>query len=219
MKRNHSSGNVLFLILIAVVLFAALSYAVTTSSRSGGSGADQEKKNLLTAQLAQDTSLIDRSIMRLRILHDCSDVEISLENEVNDGYDFGSRDECKIFHPDGGNLSWFKTPNGIGGSYFYNFRNFIYGQGCSGAVGCTDLIMFARGVSNNICLEVNEVFNNITDGTIPTNSGNLDQNDVYDGARSPNGQLSTGGTLSDKTGCFYESDYDGNIFYHVLIAR
>ena len=57
-------GNILFLILLAVVLFAALSYAVTQGMRGGGKDAGPEKFKTLASQILQNVSLMENTMMR-----------------------------------------------------------------------------------------------------------------------------------------------------------
>lgn len=66
-KTQTQRGNVLFLILIAVVLFAALSYAVTQSSRGGGDNVDDEKMRLEAARLLQQGAMIQQEFMKRRV--------------------------------------------------------------------------------------------------------------------------------------------------------
>lgn len=65
MFRYDESGNALFLILIAVALFAALSYVVTQSNRGGGD-VTGEKAKLIAAQYLQKIQEIQTAAMRLR---------------------------------------------------------------------------------------------------------------------------------------------------------
>ncbi len=71
MKNEH--GNALFLILIAVALFAALSYAVTQSGGGGGT-IDKEQNIIKTALLMDQASLIKNHIQRLYILNEVDQV-------------------------------------------------------------------------------------------------------------------------------------------------
>lgn len=98
----RSSGNVLFLILIAVVLFAALSYAVTQSFRGGGS-VDREALRIEAAQLVQYFSSIKHAIDRMKLVSGCSDTDITF-------YGTPAKPECGIFDPAGGNIPVSGTP-------------------------------------------------------------------------------------------------------------
>ena len=66
MYRANNSGNVLFLILIAVALFAALSYAVTNSGRTGGGQAlSRDQAKIKASELLQYASYIQQTMTRL----------------------------------------------------------------------------------------------------------------------------------------------------------
>ncbi len=64
---RKQNGNALFLILIAVALFAALSYAITNSSRGGGS-IDKEQAEIYAAQILNTVSDYQQRILRLKTI-------------------------------------------------------------------------------------------------------------------------------------------------------
>lgn len=103
-SQQHEAGNVLFLVLIAVVLFAALSFAVTMSSRSGSSDLDAEMSQIGTSRLSQNSLDLERAVIRLRISMQIADETISFDNPILTGYDNPACtiDACKVFRPDGG---------------------------------------------------------------------------------------------------------------------
>lgn len=106
---KNQSGNALFLILIAVALFAALSYAITNSGRGGG-GIDKETQALDAARLVQYAGAVERGIQRMAILNGTSATEISFHDNGwgFSGYQHGSPqpNENRVFHADGGGVTW-----------------------------------------------------------------------------------------------------------------
>lgn len=112
-KSNNQSGNVLFLILIAVVLFAALSYAVTQSTRGGGDSSS-EKGSLQAARLLNYIAQVKFAIQRMEIREGTSIGNIYLNSDIykrNSGAaaptSLGSPADPSLylFHPDGGGVS------------------------------------------------------------------------------------------------------------------
>src|SRR3954466_10752008 len=67
MKNEAERGNALFLVLIAVALFAALSYAITQSGRGGGSGITNEQAQLVAARIIQMANDTRTGIQRMTL--------------------------------------------------------------------------------------------------------------------------------------------------------
>jgi len=99
---KSSNGNALFLILIAVALFASLSYAITSSSRGGG-GIEKEQEQLDNAVNEQCEGSVQYGVNKLKILNGCADSYISYElaDGTNENSTNPSDTECFVFHSDG----------------------------------------------------------------------------------------------------------------------
>lgn len=192
MNRN---GNALFLILIAVALFAALSYAVTNSGRGGG-GVDRETAVLQASEILQYGSSIATAITRMKIISGCQDTEISFHYDSNNDGDLdtdGSDDyynpnsagktECYVFHRDGGGLNYKEAPTDLfsvtglpkwGEQFAFSGIDCIPGVGSgaddncwnNGTVNDTKLSMVMAGVSDELCRATNQLSG--FQGDIPT---------------------------------------------------
>jgi hypothetical protein len=111
---NSNKGNILFLILIAVALFAALSYAITGSSRSGSNTISKDKAKLAASHILSWTAKFDKAVQRMMIIDGVKPYELSFRSNqkryngtfANNTYNNVrcSGTKCRVFHPDGGGM-------------------------------------------------------------------------------------------------------------------
>ena len=236
-RRSNEEGNVLFLILIAVALFAALSYAVTSSTRSGGGDASSETNLISSAQITQYPASVSTSIVRMII----SGTAVS-EIRFNRPSEFATLDSNPIgvFHPQGGGATFIQAPgdimeSGNAGPWVFNADLEVPEIGTDG-VGGNDVIAFLIGIKQSICSKINVEYglastppvlaadlsgtsagdygrrmydDGGTDYTFPAGDATA-ANDIDDGAGAFDGQ---------PFGCFQNAGAGDYVYYHVIVER
>ncbi len=174
--KYQQAGNALFLILIAVALFAALSYAITQSSRGGGN-VSKETTSLATSNLIQYMQSLKTGVDRLLILG-CSPYDISFETP--DGRFTNASapadNSCHLFHTSGAGLTFQDADTNLlnsalsGESRYGEIsiqRNYAIDMGDAISTNYAQDFTLPY-VTDAVCLEINQKLHGIS--TIPENT-------------------------------------------------
>lgn len=221
-------GNALFLILIAVALFAGLSYAVTSSGRSSGGEISKEKTILAASQAIEYGGLLQNAIDRLRVVNGCADNQISFENAIVTGYTNAGAPldrRCHVLDPAGGGLTSLTPPPSINdGSPWFFRANRVWLVGpdktyCTetASTPCTELNAYLKNVTDAACIELNRRLNKVT--TITTQDNGTAYDSVkFTGSYANSGDLDGANVEGKYAACTRGVD-GSNYFFTVLIAR
>lgn len=247
--RQSERGNVLFLILIAVALFAALSYAVTSSSRSGGGNANDEANLVNSASLTQYPASVRTSIIRMVVggiaVQDLLFDDPSQFGTATNGIDSPALEQRAVFHPNGGGATYVRAPaevmeNGQQGTWFFSSAYEIANIGTSEIGAATsnssnDIIAFLPGIKESICEKINAELG-ITGGTdadtdgVPAGPTTVPATNQEMPAASAVIAAAAAATTHEISGVFASNAYgcydavDGTaggpfVYYHVLVER
>lgn len=222
--KKNENGNVLFLILIAVALFAALSYAVTKSSQGGNGNTDNENAAIGSSEILQLINSYDTAIMRLKSLG-CTVTQLSVTNlgaYPSMGRAFGNSNAPADGHCDISRLSTTSakiSKSALDSKYagrpsygtIFTHKNFgvtgVLNNGNSGYV-------VVPYVTDNVCKQINKELFGITN--IPTASGaSINNYQPWEGTLEPGpgviyctGSDLGNGKCGDEMGCFKAGTFD-----------
>lgn len=172
LSNNRENGNILFLILIAVGLFAALSYVIGNSSRSGAGSTEAENTRLQVTRIIQYANYMRASILRLSAGANISEISFDSPLWGDNRYEHGvpRPDRNKVFNRDGGDIPFQRPEAGWLDKQFASedlYGNWFFtGAACvpeigSGASGCdartsyADLIMVLPFIPRHLCQALN----------------------------------------------------------------
>lgn len=174
-RHSSQSGSALLFILIGVALFAALSYVVATSSRTGNSSiSKQESAKIAATEIFNYGAQVKGALEDLMLSEGCSLTQISFWTDKAPGYNMAWMNlyydnpnspadrSCHIFDSDGGNVTYVQFYPGVRKAdlpietrmYHFVQRGQIHGVG---EMYRNELRMIAADVSEDVCKEYNRI--------------------------------------------------------------
>lgn len=237
-NRKGEQGNVLFLILIAVALFAALSYAVTQSTRSGGGDANSERSLVSSAALTQYPASLKTAIVRMTVSNNVDVNFLSFDmpstfSALTNGA-ANTQQSNAVFHPAGGAATYSRAPREVTTKvvdWAFNGNNEVAligttsGSG-SATLATADIVAYLPNMQKTVCDKIHSQLGIVAPTTSDAFAVNLTNMQSSTTNASTGGILATTGVKITSTkydgqpqGCIYKDATDGYIYYHVLVER
>ncbi len=234
-------GNVLFLVLIAVALFAALAYAVTKSTRTSNEITEEEKSAFSSAVMSQYPATLRTSLVRMVLTGTKAE-----QVKFNSPSDFADVEEVSelVFHPNGGAAVFQHAAADVmagdtQGEWSFNANFSIPEVGIEDVETGNDIIAFLPGVSKSVCENANtelalDVSSCELEGNIPLLAKDTDEQKITEFMDDSYSFPETGEILQaegctvftgELSGCFYDPDVKvgdeagANVYYFVLKER
>ncbi|MBU6235391.1 MAG: hypothetical protein KGQ41_06065 [Alphaproteobacteria bacterium] len=219
---NHAErGNVLFILLIAVVLIAGLTYAITSSNR-GGENLSAEKTLIAADAMSSFGVDIKRGIEMLT-RQGKSESTISFASPSLSNY--GTADttpDAEVFNIRGGGVAFVDVPSGINDGSPWEFYGFTRAPGV-GDDTQADLMLVLPNVNQNFCKAYNRKAGYADNAAIPTDSAAClhDTSKRFSGTFADTGTANTMDTGTFRTPAGFACVACGTSYhaYYVIIDR
>jgi hypothetical protein len=235
---NFEKGSALFLILIGVVLFAALSYSVAQMMRGGNPMMiTEEKARLYADEILNYSRALRQATQNTRISGGCGALNVSFENASVTGYEHtpAASDACKIFHENGGAVNYispsqdwldmvYSPAPALRGQWVFPARICLPGLG-NAATGCEadgidneSLVAILPFVRKEVCAQLNTLLGiNNPGGNPPPLDYSGDITVVlFNGTQADAVAVNTSNNMA---GCYEGVPADTYHFYQVLLPR
>lgn len=241
-RTASHSGNALIFILIAIALLGLLTVSMSRSGSNTNDTGSYERDQIAASEILTYAKSIENAVQSL-LARDCSENEISFENNLVAGYEnlnAPNDNSCHIFNVAGAGLTYQNpntewlvsslTGNDSFGDYYVSGTTCVYDLGSFGACwnngtsSDEELILFLPYLKENICKALSSQL--INQSTLVLDALNqIDDTKKFTGMMiDDNDAINANGHRGKPSNC-YEQNGSVNppsgtyVFYHVLHAR
>lgn len=236
--RQSERGNILFVVLLAIVMIGALTVAIQSGNNSESSNIDDETLAIRATEVQRYASELERAITFI-LQNGISESDIRFAHpDANSDYGDLSADgdpTDQVFHQNGGGAEFRAPPSGVNNGSAWEF----YGNTALPNVGSSaaDLVAVLPNVTQAFCDHINRINNQRSDqpedtGTTATSASNAGEcinagaagrfdNAVQFYATPNTTDTSTFTTLPAQQACVSCTGLTGDPlhFYHVILPR